>query len=98
MHTESPHYYSGAKDGETEAEFLERILGELEKLIDHEGPETIAAFIAEPILGAGGVIVPPQGYYEAVQDILDRHDIHFIDDAVICGFGRTGIPFGAETM
>jgi len=98
LHTESPHYYSGAKDGETEAAFLERILGELEKLIDHEGPETIAAFIAEPILGAGGVIVPPQGYYEAVQDILDRHDILFIDDEVICGFGRTGNPFGAETM
>ena len=98
LHTESPHYYSGAKDGETEAAFLERILGELEKLIDHEGPETIAAFIAEPILGAGGVIVPPQGYYEAVQDILDRLDILFIDDEVICGFGRTGNPFGAETM
>ena len=87
-----------AKDGETEAAFLERILGELEKLIDQEGPETIAAFIAEPILGAGGVIVPPEGYYEAVQDILDRHDILFIDDEVICGFGRTGNPFGAETM
>ena len=98
LHTESPHYYSGAKDGETEAAFLERILGELEKLIDQEGPETIAAFIAEPILGAGGVIVPPEGYYEAVQDILDRHDILFIDDEVICGFGRTGNPFGAETM
>mgnify|MGYP001161182071 FL=1 len=98
LHTESPHYYSGAKDGETETVFLERILRELEKLIDREGPETIAAFIAEPILGAGGVIVPPQGYYEAVQSILDRHDILFIDDEVICGFGRTGNPFGAETM
>ena len=98
LHTESPHYYSGAQPGETEADFLNRILGELENLIDREGPETIAAFIAEPILGAGGVIVPPQGYYEAVQDILDRHDILFIDDEVICGFGRTGNAFGAETM
>ena len=98
FHTESPHYYSGAKDRETEAQFLFRILAELEKLIEREGPETVAAFIAEPILGAGGVIVPPDGYYEGVQDILDRHDILFIDDEVICGFGRTGEAFGAETM
>ena len=98
FHTESPHYYSGAKDGETESQFLSRILAELEKLIEREGPETVAAFIAEPILGAGGVIVPPDGYYEGVQDILDQHDILFIDDEVICGFGRTGEAFGAETM
>ena len=63
-----------------------------------EGPETVAAFIAEPILGAGGVIVPPEGYYAKIQAVLKKHDVFFIDDEVICGFGRTGKPFGCETM
>ena len=98
FHTEAPHYYSGSLPGETEPNFLKRILGSLEELIAEEGPETIAAFIAEPILGAGGVLVPPVGYYEGVQQILDKHEILFIDDEVICGFGRTGNAFGAETM
>ena len=70
----------------------------LQEMILHEGADTIAAFIAEPILGAGGVIVPPPGYYEKVQAVLAKHDIFFIDDEVICGFGRTGHAFGAETM
>ncbi|MEM7098800.1 MAG: aminotransferase [Pseudomonadota bacterium] len=98
LHTESPHYYGDAEPGETEDEFVERITVSLERLILSEGPETIAAFIAEPVLGAGGVIVPPDGYYERVQAILKQHDILFIDDEVICGFGRTGKPFGAQTM
>ncbi|MEM9623422.1 MAG: aminotransferase [Pseudomonadota bacterium] len=98
LHTESPHYYADALDGESEGEFLDRIVDALEQLIIREGPETIAAFIAEPILGAGGVIVPPQGYYQRVQALLKQHDILFIDDEVICGFGRTGNPFGAQTM
>lgn len=98
LHTDSPHYYAGAEVGESEQAFVDRIVGNLRDLIEHEGPETIAAFIAEPILGAGGVIVPPDGYYAKVQAILKQHDIQFIDDEVICGFGRTGNPFGCTTM
>lgn len=98
LHTDRPHYYRDAKGAESESDFCERIVGNLEDLIFREGPETIAAFIAEPILGAGGVIVPPAGYYEKVQKLLARHDILFIDDEVICGFGRTGNAFGAQTM
>ena len=98
LHTDRPHYYRDGQVGETEAQFCDRIVANLEDLILREGPETIAAFIAEPILGAGGVMVPPAGYYEKVQAVLDRHGIFFIDDEVICGFGRTGKPFGAETM
>ena len=98
LHTDRPHYYRDGQAGETEAGFRDRIVANLEDLILREGAETIAAFIAEPVLGAGGVIVPPAGYYEKVQEVLARHDIFFIDDEVICGFGRTGNPFGAETM
>ncbi len=98
LHTDRPHYYRDAQGGESESEFCGRIVGNLEDLIVREGPETIAAFIAEPILGAGGVIVPPAGYYEKVQEVLAKYDIFFIDDEVICGFGRTGNAFGAETM
>jgi 4-aminobutyrate--pyruvate transaminase len=98
LHTDCPHYYSEAHSGETERQFVERVVNNLEDLILKEGPDTIAAFIAEPILGAGGVIVPPPGYYEKVQAVLDKHDILFIDDEVICGFGRTGNAFGAQTM
>ncbi len=98
LHTDCPHYYRGAQDGESETEFVARIVGNLELLILDEGPETIAAFIAEPVMGAGGVVVPPEGYFEAVQKVLAKHDIFFIDDEVICGFGRTGKPFGADTF
>ena len=98
LHTDSPHYYRDGQAGETEAAFVDRIVGNLEALIKAEGPETIAAFIAEPVMGAGGVIVPPVGYYEKVQAVLDRYGIFFIDDEVICGFGRTGNPFGCETV
>jgi len=98
LHTDAPHYYREGKDGESEAAFVDRIVGNLEALIQKEGPETIAAFIAEPVLGAGGVVVPPKGYYEKVQAVLDRYGIFFIDDEVICGFGRTGNPFGAQTL
>lgn len=98
LHTDCPHYYRFAESGESEAAFVDRIVGNLEALIAREGADTIAAFIAEPVMGAGGVIVPPPGYYERVQAVLARHDILFIDDEVICGFGRTGRPFGAETM
>ncbi|TNF88359.1 MAG: aminotransferase class III-fold pyridoxal phosphate-dependent enzyme [Gammaproteobacteria bacterium] len=98
LHTDCPHYYRGQAGGESESEFVDRIVGNLESLILKEGPETIAAFIAEPIMGAGGVVVPPAGYYQKVQALLKQHDILFIDDEVICGFGRTGRAFGAETF
>ena len=98
LHTDCPHYYRGQEGGESETEFVDRIVGNLEALILKEGPETIAAFIAEPIMGAGGVVVPPAGYYQKVQALLKQHDILFIDDEVICGFGRTGRPFGAQTF
>ncbi|MBI2315672.1 MAG: aminotransferase class III-fold pyridoxal phosphate-dependent enzyme [Betaproteobacteria bacterium] len=98
LHTDSHHYYRDALPGESEAAFVDRIIGNLEKLIQAEGPETVAAFIAEPIPGVGGVIVPSPGYYAKLQALLERYGIFFIDDEVICGFGRTGKPFGAETV
>ena len=98
LRTDHPHYYRGKLSGESEEQFVERIVGNLEKLIIEEGPDTIAAFIAEPITGASGVIVPPQGYYQQVQAVLDRYDIMFWADEVITGFGRTGNDFGCTTM
>lgn len=98
LHTDSHHYYRDAQPGESEVAFVDRIIGNLNKLIQSEGPETIAAFIAEPIPGVGGVIIPPRGYYEKLQRLLDSYQIFFIDDEVICGFGRTGKLFGAETV
>ena len=98
LRTDHAHYYHGAQNGETEEQFVDRITGNLEKMILEEGPETIAAFIAEPITGASGVIVPPKGYYEKVQAILNKYDIFFWADEVITGFGRTGNDFGSTTM
>jgi 4-aminobutyrate--pyruvate transaminase len=98
LHTDCPHYYRGAAEGESEGEFVDRIVGNLQALIEREGAETIAAFIAEPVMGAGGVIVPPTGYFSKIQALLKQHDILFIDDEVICGFGRTGQAFGADTF
>ncbi|MEC9367239.1 MAG: aminotransferase [Pseudomonadota bacterium] len=97
IHTGSPHYYHDAEAGETEQDFSERRARELQEMIEKEGPDTIAAFIAEPVLGAGGVVVPPDGYFEAIQAVLDKYDIQFIVDEVICGFGRTGNMFGSQT-
>lgn len=97
-HTDSPFYYRQAEEGETEDEFTTRLANALEDLILAEGPETVAAFIAEPIMGAGGVVVPPDGYYDKIQRVLNKYRIHFISDEVINGFGRTGNPFGCQTM
>ncbi|MEM7505315.1 MAG: aminotransferase [Pseudomonadota bacterium] len=97
-HTTTPHYWREGRDGESEAEFAQRCADELEALILEEGPETVAAFIAEPVMGAGGVIAPPRGYFQAVSAVLDKYDILFIDDEVICGFGRTGEWFGATSQ
>ena len=98
LRTDHPHYYRGAQGSETEAEFVARITANLQALIEREGADTIAAFIAEPITGASGVIVPPAGYYERVQAILAEHDILFWADEVITGFGRTGQLFGCDTV
>ncbi|PFH11195.1 4-aminobutyrate--pyruvate transaminase [Collimonas sp. PA-H2] len=98
LRTRCPDYYREAEAGESEQAFSSRLAEELESLILAEDPDTIAAFIAEPLMGAGGVVVPPQGYFEKIQIVLDRYDILLIDDEVICGFGRTGKMFGAETF
>jgi len=97
MHTDCPHHYRFAHDGETEEEFASRCAENLESLILDEGPETIAAFFAEPVMGAGGVIVPPATYFEKIQPILRKYDIVFLADEVICGFGRTGNMWGSQT-
>jgi L-2,4-diaminobutyrate transaminase len=96
LHTGAPHHYWGAEAGETETEFSKRRAGELEALIVREGPETVAAFIAEPVLGTGGLIPPPEGYWTAIQAVLKEYDVLLIADEVICGFGRVGAPFGSH--
>jgi 4-aminobutyrate--pyruvate transaminase len=98
LRTDCPSHYLYGLPGESEAAFVERIVGNLESLILREGPETIGAFIAEPVNGGGGVVVPPPGYFEKVQQVLRRYDILFIADEVICGFGRTGKMFGCDTF
>jgi len=95
---ECPHYYRNGLPGESESEFCDRLIAKLQQRIDTEGAENIAAFISEPIMGAGGVIVPPAGYFAAVQELLSRHDILMLADEIICGFGRTGRWFGHQTM
>ncbi len=98
LHTITPHFYHGALPGETEDAFATRCADELEKLILAEGPETIAAMWGEPILGAGGVILPPRGYFPKIQAVLKKYDILFVVDEVICGFWRTGNYWGAQTF
>jgi len=96
-HLTCPHHYRFAEAGESEDAFTERLARELEEVIREEGAETIAAFIAEPLMGAGGVIPPPAGYWARVQEICRRHDILVVIDEVICGFGRLGTVFGCQT-
>ena len=98
LHTDAPHYYRGGEPGESEEQFATRLARNLEQLIQDEGPETVAAFIAEPVMGAGGVIVPPKTYFKKIQKVLRKYDILFIADEVICAFGRTGNMFGTETF
>jgi len=98
LHTATPHHYHGAHAGESEEDFASRLAQELDDLIVKEGPETVAAFWAEPVLGAGGVIVPPATYYEKIQAVLKKHDVLFVADEVICGFGRTGNYWGSQTF
>jgi 4-aminobutyrate--pyruvate transaminase len=96
-HTNCPHYYRYGQEGESEEDFATRMADNLEKLILDEGPETVAAFFAEPVMGAGGVITPPKTYFAKVQAVLKKYDILFVADEVICGFGRTGKMFGSDT-
>ena len=98
LHTMTPHFYHAGLENETEEQFATRCADELDRLITAEGPDTVAAMIAEPIMGAGGVIVPPKGYFRKIKAVLDKHDVLLIADEVICGFGRTGNYWGTETM
>ena len=98
IHTMAPHHYHGAEPGESEEAFATRCADELEKLILAEGPDTVAAMWAEPVLGAGGVIVPPATYYEKIQAVLKKYDVLLVADEVINGFWRTGNYWGSQTM
>lgn len=97
LRTGCPHYYRFAHDGETEEDFATRRAQELDDLIQAEGPDTVAAMFAEPVMGAGGVITPPRTYFEKIQAVLKKHDVMLIADEVICGFGRTGNMWGSDT-
>ncbi len=98
LFADCPHHYFFARSGESEEAFAGRLAEDLERMILEEGPETIAAFIAEPVMAAGGVIVPPATYFERIQAVLKKYDVLFLCDEVVCGFGRTGNPFGADTF
>jgi len=98
LHTSCPHHYRFAHDGESEEDFATRLAAELDALIVNEGPDTVAAFIAEPVMGAGGVIVPPKTYFEKIMPVCAKHDVFMISDEVICGFGRLGTTFGSDKL
>ena len=98
LHTDAADYYRGAQAGESEEAFAARLADRLEQLIVREGPDSVAAFFAEPVMGAGGVLVPPATYFDRIQPILRKYDILFVVDEVICGFGRTGNMFGSQTF
>ena len=97
LRTGRPHFLLDAESGESEISFSRRRARELDELIRHHGADTIAAFIGEPAMGAGGVILPPEGYWAEIQEVLTRHDILLIADEIICGFGRTGEWFASQT-
>ncbi len=97
VQTDTPCHYRYAEPGESEADFATRLADNLDALIQAEGPDTVAAFIAEPVMGAGGVMPPPETYFDKVQPVLRKHDVLMIADEVICGFGRTGNRWGSET-
>jgi 4-aminobutyrate--pyruvate transaminase len=97
-HADCPHHYRYAHPGESEEDFATRLAENLDLMIQREDPDTVAAFFAEPVLGAGGVIVPPRTYYEKIQKVLKKYDVLLVADEVITGFGRTGKMFGTETF
>lgn len=96
VHTDAPYYFRRPRADMSEADFTAHLVGEMEALIEREGADTIAAFIGEPVLGTGGIVPPPAGYWEAVQKVLEKHDILFIADEVVTGFGRLGSMFGSH--
>jgi 4-aminobutyrate--pyruvate transaminase len=98
LHASCPHHYRFAQEGESEEQFATRLAEELDALIVKEGPDTVAAFIAEPVMGAGGVIVPPATYFEKIMPVCAKHDVFMISDEVICGFGRLGTMFGSQKL
>ncbi|HYD31983.1 MAG TPA: aspartate aminotransferase family protein [Azospirillaceae bacterium] len=98
LHADCPHHYRFGLPDESEEAFARRLADNLEKLILAEGPDTVAAFFAEPVMGAGGVIVPPTTYFERIQAVLKKYDVLMIADEVICGFGRTGNYWGSQTF
>ncbi len=98
IHAGCPHHYRFAKPGESEEDFSTRLAAELDAQIEREGADTVAAFFAEPVMGAGGVVVPPRTYFDKIQPVLRKHDILLVADEVICGFGRLGTMFGMETV
>jgi L-2,4-diaminobutyrate transaminase len=95
-HTLCPHFWKYADEGESERDYSKRCAAALERLIQAEGPETVAAFIGEPAMGTGGLIPAPEGYWAAIQEVLDRYDVLLIADEVVTGFGRLGTWFGAD--
>jgi len=98
LHAACPHHYRHGQEGESEEDFATRLAAELDAMIEREGPDTVAAFIAEPVMGAGGVLVPPKTYFEKIAAVCRRHDVYLIDDEVICGFGRLGTAFGCQAL
>jgi 4-aminobutyrate--pyruvate transaminase len=97
VRVECPHYYRSALPGESEEQYSARLAANLEATILREGPDTICAMFVEAVMGAGGAMVPPRGYFEAITPVLDKYGIWLVDDEVICGFGRTGNAFGSQT-
>jgi L-2,4-diaminobutyrate transaminase len=96
LHTEAPYYYRRADLAMSEADFTAHCAAELDAMITREGPDTVAAFIGEPVLGTGGIVPPPTGYWEAIQAVLKKHDVLLIADEVVTGFGRLGTMFGSD--
>ncbi|TXH37827.1 MAG: aspartate aminotransferase family protein [Rhodospirillaceae bacterium] len=96
IHTEAPYYYRRQDASLSEADFSKYCADQLEKLIQAEGPDTIAAFVGEPVLGTGGIVPPPQGYWQAIQAVLKKYDILLVADEVVTGFGRLGSMFGSD--
>lgn len=96
IHTDAPYYFRRENPDQSEAQFVAHCVAELEALIAREGADSIAAFIGEPVLGTGGIVPPPAGYWQAIQEVLDRHDILLIADEVVTGFGRLGSMFGSD--
>ena len=98
IHVSCPDPYRGRRDGESESDFATRLARELEETIQRENPDTVAGFIAEPVMAAGGVIVPPETYFDKIAAVLDKYDVRFVADEVVCGFGRLGEWFGSNAL